>query len=186
MSAPPSGHPVAITIGTVWRFDVNPSPPTQLQLPVEAVIAWVVLALARVIFGTVYFRDCPQQPYIPIYLLGMALGAMWRLGLVTFPSVRHRPRELRGFRAFLTCLLDLYISIMFLAGTWWVFSVYQPNYDPTAADGLYCNKTLYTFAFWNVVFEIFGLAVAVVTVCKGMLCYVIMTPAPEDRVYGQV
>ncbi|KAM9424145.1 uncharacterized protein KZ484_008866 isoform 2-T2 [Pholidichthys leucotaenia] len=150
MSAPPSGHPVAITIGTVWRFDVNPSPPTQLQLP------------------------------------GMALGAMWRLGLVTFPSVRHRPRELRGFRAFLTCLLDLYISIMFLAGTWWVFSVYQPNYDPTAADGLYCNKTLYTFAFWNVVFEIFGLAVAVVTVCKGMLCYVIMTPAPEDRVYGQV
>lgn len=68
-----------------------------------------------------------------------------------------------------------------LAGDVWVFSVYQPNYDPTAADGLYCDKTLYTFAFWNAVWETFVIVVFLAKLCKGLMCCVLMDPAPASR-----
>lgn len=69
---------------------------------------------------------------------------------------------------------------MYPLGGMWVFSVYQPNYDPSAADGVYCNKTLYTFAFWNALLEMFGFGVHLAKFCKGMLCYVHMTPVDAD------
>ena len=73
------------------------------------------------------------------------------------------------------------------AGDVWVFSVYQPNYDPTAADGLYCNKTLYTFAFWTAVWETFVICVMLANLCKGLLCCVMMSPVPANRdFYGNV
>lgn len=77
------------------------------------------------------------------------------------------------------------LSPMYSLGDVWVFSVYQPNYDPSAADGFYCNKTLYTFAFWNAVFETFGFGVLLAKFCKGMLCYVNMSPVDRDF-YGNV
>lgn len=65
-------------------------------------------------------------------------------------------------------------------GDVWVFSIYQPNYDPTAGDGLYCNKTLYTFAFWNALWETFSFWVVLGKLFKGLMCGVIMIPAPRD------
>ena len=32
------------------------------------------------------------------------------------------------------------------AGNVWIYSIYQPNYNPSA--GPHCDKTLYLFAFW--------------------------------------
>lgn len=72
-------------------------------------------------------------------------------------------------------------------GNVWIFSVYQPNYDATAADGLYCNKTLYTFAFWNAVWETFSVFVVLGKFCKGLMLYVNMTPVPANQdFYGRV
>lgn len=72
-------------------------------------------------------------------------------------------------------------------GDVWVFSVYQPNYDPTAADGLYCDKTLYTFALWNAVWETFVLWFNLAKLCKGLLCWVMMSPATANTdFYGHV
>uniref|UniRef100_A0A3B3TMQ9 Uncharacterized protein n=1 Tax=Poecilia latipinna TaxID=48699 RepID=A0A3B3TMQ9_9TELE len=125
----------------------------------------------------VYFRDCPQQPNIPNYLLGLALIALLMIPFVTLPceSYAAQPREHpRGFKACMAGFVVLFIFVWFLLGAVWVFSVYQPNYDPSAADGLYCNKTLYTFAFWNAVLETFGLGALLAKFCKGMLCYVNM------------
>lgn len=67
-----------------------------------------------------------------------------------------------------------------LAGDVWVFSVYRPNYDPAAADGLYCDKTLYTFALWNAVLETFVILAFLAKLCKGALCCVLMSPAPAN------
>lgn len=72
-------------------------------------------------------------------------------------------------------------------GDVWVFSVYQPNYDPTAADGLYCDKTLYTFALLNAVWETIVLWFNLAKLCKGLLCWVMMSPAPANTdFYGHV
>uniref|UniRef100_A0A096M9S2 Uncharacterized protein n=1 Tax=Poecilia formosa TaxID=48698 RepID=A0A096M9S2_POEFO len=160
--APSAGRPVTVTVGTVWKLQLNPSPPAPIRLS-----------------GVVYFRDCPQQPNIPNYLLGLALIALLMIPFVTLPceSYAAQPREHpRGFKACMAGFVVLFIFVWFLLGAVWVFSVYQPNYDPSAADGLYCNKTLYTFAFWNAVLETFGLGALLAKFCKGMLCYVNMSP----------
>ncbi|XP_007551435.1 uncharacterized protein LOC103137571 isoform X1 [Poecilia formosa] len=179
MAAPSAGRPVTVTVGTVWKLQLNPSPPAPIRLSVGTAITWTCLTVARVIFGVVYFRDCPQQPNIPNYLLGLALIALLMIPFVTLPceSYAAQPREHpRGFKACMAGFVVLFIFVWFLLGAVWVFSVYQPNYDPSAADGLYCNKTLYTFAFWNAVLETFGLGALLAKFCKGMLCYVNMSP----------
>ena len=64
------------------------------------------------------------------------------------------------------------------AGNMWVFSVYQPNYNAAAADGLYCNKTLYTFAFWTAVWETCSIVFSLCHICRGWLCKISIQPAP--------
>ncbi|XP_027893941.1 uncharacterized protein LOC114157285 isoform X1 [Xiphophorus couchianus] len=188
LSVQMAGRPVTVTVGTVWKLQLNPSPPTPIRLSVGAVITWTCLTVTRVTFGIVYFRDCPQQPNIPNYLLGLALIPLLMIPFVTLPcesygaQTRERPR---GFKACMEGFIGLFIFIWSLLGDVWVFSVYQPNYDPSAADGLYCNKTLYTFAFWNAIFETFGFGVLLAKFCKGMLCYVNMSPVDRDF-YGNV
>lgn len=89
--------------------------------------------------------------------------------------------------SFLDYFTEFYIFIFSFVGDVWIFSIYPPNYDPTAADGLYCDKTLYTFALWNAVFETFGIGVLLVRPLKGLLCFVNMSPAPRDAdFYGRV
>lgn len=109
--------------------------------------------------------------------------------------MRHEGRMQLRFFAFLStdCVLSLksntiaHSNLMLFfhvpAGDVWVFSVYQPNYDPAAADGIYCNKNLYTFAFWNAVYETFAMFVIVAKFLKGLMCYVVMSPAPENRAF---
>ncbi|XP_051285129.1 zgc:103586 isoform X7 [Dicentrarchus labrax] len=168
MAAPPTDRPVTITVAALWRAQLEPPPPRPPRLS-----------------GVVYFNDCPQQPNIPNYLLGMALLTLLMIPCVTLPceSDAAQPRgHPKGFKACLMCLLSLCIFIWILAGDVWVFSVYQPNYDRSAADGLYCDKTLYTFALWNATWGTFFIMVQLVKVC-----YVLMSPTPANRdFYGNV
>ncbi|KAM4564168.1 transmembrane protein 272-like [Fundulus diaphanus] len=167
----------------MWKLHLTPPPPRPPRLSAGAAVTWAVLTVARVIFGAVYLRDCPQQPNIPNYLLGLALICLLMISFVTLPceSDAAHPRERpRGFKACMESLLCLFLVIWNLLGVVWVFSIYQPNYDPSAADGLYCNKTLYTFAFWNALLEMFVFGVLLANFCKGMLCYVNISPVDPD------
>nr|XP_046237107.1 zgc:103586 isoform X1 [Scatophagus argus] len=184
MAAPPTGRPVTITVGALWRFQLDSPPPGPPKITVSATLVQTALILARVTFGVVYFNDCPQQPNIPNYLLGLALLTLLMVPFVSFPCESNGTRSQqhpKGFRACLMCLICVFIHIWILAGDVWVFSVYQPNYDPTAADGLYCDKTLYTFAFWNAVWETFAICVCLAKLCKGLLCCVLLSPAQANR-----
>lgn len=106
--------------------------------------------------------------------------------------MRHESR----FFAFLSTDCVLYLKLNTVAhskvmlffrvpaGDVWVFSIYQPNYDPAAADGRYCNKNLYTFAFWNAVYETFAMFVVVTKFLKGLMCYVVMNPGAANRAFS--
>ncbi|KAM6908960.1 transmembrane protein 272-like [Xenentodon cancila] len=179
-----AGHPVTVTVGTVWKLSVTPPPPRPPRLTVGSTIFCIVLTLMRIIFGVAYFKECPQQPNIPNYLLGLALIHLLMTSFVTLPCERDAPPPRdhpRGFKDCMQGILGLFILVWILMGDVWVFLVYQPNYDATAADGLYCNKTLYTFAFWNAVYETVVFGVLLANLCKGVLCYVTLTPAPMNR-----
>uniref|UniRef100_A0A7N8YP48 G-protein coupled receptors family 2 profile 2 domain-containing protein n=1 Tax=Mastacembelus armatus TaxID=205130 RepID=A0A7N8YP48_9TELE len=124
-------------------------------------------------------------PNIPNYLLVLALLPFMCHCCASNAAQPQVPASC--FRACLLLLLSWFAFIWLLAGDVWVFSVYQPNYDPTAADGLYCNKTLYTFALWNAVWETLGLGYTLARFCKGLLFSVVLHPAPVHRdVYGHV
>lgn len=38
------------------------------------------------------------------------------------------------------------IFLRIFSGSYWVYSEYQPNYDPKLGE--YCNRTAYLLAFW--------------------------------------
>lgn len=154
------------------------------------------LSNRRLCAGVVYFTECPQQPNIPNVLLGLALITLIMAPFFNLPCDRHaaQPQENpRGFKRRLMGLSGLFVFIWILLGTFspydlkaptpsvhntlWLFSVYQPNYDPAAAGGLYCNWNLYAFAFWNAVYETFAIGWMLARLCKGMLIYAVMTPA---------
>ncbi|MEQ2291138.1 hypothetical protein AMECASPLE_010378 [Ameca splendens] len=178
MAAPSTGPPVTVTVGIVWNLQLPPPPPRPPRLSVATAVTLTLLTVARAIFGLVYFQDCPQNPNIPKYLLGMALISS--VALLWENDVARQRQHPRGFKACLQGFLALFIFVWLLLGDVWVFSVYQPNYEPSAADGLYCNKTLYTFAFWNAVYETFGFGVVLTQLCKGLVCYVNMSPLDTD------
>lgn len=71
---------------------------------------------------------------------------------------------------------SLTLDLCPLPGAVFVFSAYQPNYDPTAADGLYCNKNLYTFSFWNAVLDMFSVGSILAKNCRSVLVSVSISP----------
>uniref|UniRef100_UPI0037E72736 transmembrane protein 272-like n=1 Tax=Semicossyphus pulcher TaxID=241346 RepID=UPI0037E72736 len=182
MSAPSTGRPVTITVAAVWRLQVKPQPRPP-KLTVAATVGWTVLILARVIFGVVYLKECPQQPNIPNFLLGLALIQLLLVPFLTLSceiDAAHPQQQPRGAKACLLCLIVVFTNMWILAGDVWVFSIYQPNYDHTAVDGLYCDKKLYTFAFWNAVWETFVIWLILAKLCKGLICCVMLSPAPAN------
>ncbi|XP_045553300.1 transmembrane protein 272 isoform X2 [Salmo salar] len=168
MAAPQAGQPVSVTVGVVWKLKLDPPPPQPPRLT-----------------GVMYRNDCPQQPYIPSYLQGMAI---FNLIMTTWMSFPWDP-EGRGQQTPKSCIcvsLQLWLALSgfcwIIAGNVWIFSIYQPNYDPTRSDGQYCNKTLYTFAFWNAVLENLALGAMLANCCKGLFCGILLNGQPQpDR-----
>uniref|UniRef100_A0A4W5NRD6 Uncharacterized protein n=1 Tax=Hucho hucho TaxID=62062 RepID=A0A4W5NRD6_9TELE len=185
MAAPHAGQPVSVTVGVVWNFKLDPLPPRPPRLTVWATLVFTVITVARISIGVVYKNDCPQQPYIPSYLLVMAI---FNLIMTTWMSFPWDP-EGRGQQTPKSCicvslqfLLALAVFCWIIAGNVWIFSIYQPNYDPTRSDGKYCNKTLYTFAFWNAMLETLVLGAMLANCCKGLFCSILLNGQPHpDR-----
>ncbi|KAM4611587.1 uncharacterized protein ACJ7VT_012259 [Polymixia lowei] len=167
-----AGQPVSVTLGVAWKLQLDRSHFKPRRLDVPGTLMMAAIILTRTIFGVVYLNDCPQHPNIPNLLLGRALIHLIMTTWMTFPcDSQVQPRSQPScLKASLKGIVGLSGVALCMAGDAWIFSVYQPNYDRTAADGLYCNKTLYTFAFWNAVLETFAIGTMLAKCCKGLLC----------------
>uniref|UniRef100_A0A672K0K6 Uncharacterized protein n=1 Tax=Sinocyclocheilus grahami TaxID=75366 RepID=A0A672K0K6_SINGR len=55
-------------------------------------------------------------------------------------------------------------------GSVWVYSIYPPNYNQAVAGDVYCNKTLYLFAFWTTTLGYILLGLALLFGCCVCLC----------------
>ncbi|KAF5304274.1 hypothetical protein FQA39_LY09801 [Lamprigera yunnana] len=91
--------------------------------------------------GVIKKDDCPIQDKIPLYLIvAGSVGLLSKL----LPFIN---RNLEW------CLLDVLISVLYLfefiwiiLGSVWIYSIYQPNFDPSAGE--YCDKSTYSMGFW--------------------------------------
>lgn len=94
-------------------------------------------------------NECPVSKYIPVYLLiGGIMGIikpLLTLSLYVRTSEEDQAEE-RMRQDGTQSMLNWFIFGWFLIGSYWVYREYQPNYNPS--KGLYCNQTLYMFAFW--------------------------------------
>ncbi|XP_055529415.1 transmembrane protein 272-like [Wyeomyia smithii] len=122
----------------------------------------IIVPICMLGFGLVFMRQCPKSKYIPVFLLvGGGLGIIKQLLHLSI-RVRRRieDRELEKLRQAPThTIINCFLSSWFVIGSYFVYGVYEPNYDPASKDN-YCNKTLYLFSFWLLtsIYVVLGIA----------------------------
>ncbi|XP_035264781.1 transmembrane protein 272-like isoform X2 [Anguilla anguilla] len=137
------------------------------------------------VLGAVYLKDCPQQHYIPIYLLVLGAFALV-LGVLSCLPCTREPVD--GGQSTLSTLCNVWNSMVsfflfcwFIAGNVWIYSIYPANYNQTQPHTAYCNKTLYLFAFWitTVVYMLFALC------CCALICMCLCRKAGPNMGYSR-
>ncbi|XP_062371638.1 transmembrane protein 272-like [Sardina pilchardus] len=125
-----------------------------LGLPVLVTLKLLVLVIpiSEIVIGALYLDSCPIQRYIPIYLVVTGVFTLSLVLLTCLPGSQADDadaEEVNGICCICNCwnsIVCLFLTCWFIAGNVWIYSIYQPNYDPAA--GPHCDKTAYLFAFW--------------------------------------
>eukprot|EP00058_Branchiostoma_floridae_P018746 XP_002604235.1 hypothetical protein BRAFLDRAFT_120379 [Branchiostoma floridae] len=136
----------------------------------------MVVPVAMIAVGalSVHKQDCPIQRMIPIYLL--VFGCFYLVKSLISLAERcrnHRDNESEKnakpnpVEGVLTCFLFGW----FIAGNYWIYSVYTTVNltDPTSA--MYCQPSMYQFAFWVTTIVYIMAALCVLFFCCG--CFAI-------------
>ncbi|XP_040925827.1 transmembrane protein 272-like isoform X2 [Betta splendens] len=106
------------------------------------------------VLRSLYLNECPRQRYIPIYLIvggvfGLVIALLSCLPCTQREEDDSNPDPPGCLYSTWTSLTKLFLFCWFIAGNVWIYSIYQPDYVKNpASPELYCNKTLYLFAFW--------------------------------------
>lgn len=129
-----------------------------------------------------HLDDCPVQPKIPVYLLVGGCFGLLKLLSVLWQQVkfrRYKTIDERDYDSedategvivskssqFSEMLLCLFLFVWFLCGNFWVLGVWRPNFDQVLTDpNNWCDKTVYLFAFIQIVVTyVLLVAVAIAT-----------------------
>ncbi|KAM3590888.1 uncharacterized protein V6R79_018351 [Siganus canaliculatus] len=160
-----NGHKRARALLSVAFYDrVRAQKESEIRT-VCAEVPRLALSVAEITMGALYLDECPREPYIPIYL--MVLGIF---GLTNLLFFARTPEDNSSCKIFQIVLSLAHLG-WFIAGNVWIYSIYEPNYnkDPASTD-LYCNKTLYLFAFWITTLSYILLGVYLLCVCPIFCC----------------
>ncbi|XP_053545218.1 transmembrane protein 272-like [Bombina bombina] len=97
-------------------------------------LIWTAMSIAMIAVGAVFLNNCPDERMIPIYLIvaGVFSFSFW----IFLPLEWFSPY----LRQILMSLTSLFIFAWFIAGSVWVFRIY--NNDPRR-----CQINMYLFAF---------------------------------------
>ncbi|XP_026859965.2 transmembrane protein 272 [Electrophorus electricus] len=148
---------------------------TKLNVPAIIIskIFAIALPITQVVIGVQYLKECPAQPYIPIYLLVSGVFSLTMVMLACMPCTEY-PEDgsrsvINSFCTTWNSLVSLFLFCWFITGNVWIYSIYAPNYY-NPEDLHYCAKTLYLFAFWttNLVYILLGMLL--VGGCCALLC----------------
>ncbi|XP_077312539.1 transmembrane protein 272-like [Lithobates pipiens] len=120
-------------------------------------LLWTTLSLAMIIIGSMHVYNCPVEPKIPIYLI--VAGVFHLLAFALIPLKLVAEKVAYGIES----VLGLFSFAWFIAGSVWVFRIYQDN--PRR-----CNDLVYKFAFGILIFEYIFLAFLVAVICLCTCC----------------
>lgn len=130
-----------------------------LCLQIVSIISWIGLSIATIVIGAIYKDDCPDQPYIPIFLL-VTGGTYLVFFLLSF--LRY---VLETCSIILEGLIGMFNFVWFIIGSVWVFSMYTKEKGPD-----HCDQNLYYFAFGFLIFEYVLIGIGLIVSCCRCLC----------------
>ncbi|MCI4394120.1 hypothetical protein PGIGA_G00165200 [Pangasianodon gigas] len=151
--------------------NIRRTPKPSLPVLITSKLVAIALPVAQLVIGVLYLEACPHQPLIPIYLL---VSGVFALVLVLLSCLPCTQEEENGGGAISTLcttwnsLITLFLFCWFIAGNVWVYSIYEPNYDPHTPS--YCAKTLYLFAFWTITLVYIIIGLIITAGCCVMVC----------------
>lgn len=143
----------------------------------------ILIPFSMIIVGAIYLDDCHIENIPAFLLIG---GSVWAIkNIISCYSqckrepdydfdAENRPRSGRYGSA-----LNCFLFGWFIAGCVIVYRNYEPNYDdPNSLR--YCNKTLYSYAFWLVTSTIVIFSLFVSCICCLMISSVIASHQDGD------
>ncbi|RLU15603.1 hypothetical protein DMN91_011356 [Ooceraea biroi] len=141
------------------------------------------------IFGVQFIKDCPIEPYIPVYMLiGGALGAV-RMIWALYSQIRSRRPEVLSVPAarshvspmkLLSIALSCFLVAWFALGHYWILHIKWPEYELSLyAPNRWCHKTLYIFSLVHLC-VIYAVLFVILMVAVGLaFCRILECPLPE-------
>merc|ERR1719342_823680 len=110
----------------------------------------VVIPFCMIVIGSVYFHDCPAEPYIPIFLIVGGSFSAFKYFIGVLSRVRRAetgsdqdPQPTHPVQS----LITFFLCGWFITGCVWVYRIYWPETHNQGVEN-YCNPAVYLFAFW--------------------------------------
>ncbi|KAM5138847.1 transmembrane protein 272-like isoform 1-T2 [Mantella aurantiaca] len=135
-------------------------------------LLWTALSLAMIIIGSMHVYNCPVEPKIPIYLIVAGLFHLLAFALIPLKLIAEKVAY--GIES----VLGLFSFCWFIAGSVWVFRIYQDN--PRR-----CNDLAYKFAFGILIFEYIFLAFLVAVICLCTCCAGLLVAGADSETPGR-
>uniref|UniRef100_A0A0E9X693 Uncharacterized protein n=1 Tax=Anguilla anguilla TaxID=7936 RepID=A0A0E9X693_ANGAN len=152
--------------------NIRQTPKPSTPVLVVSKLIMLCLPIVQIVLGTIYLKDCPAQPYIPIYVLVSGVFTMCLSLLSCLPCAREseggEQNPLSSICTAWNSLLTVFLFCWFIAGNVWIYSIYAPSYSPLERQ--YCHKTLYLFAFWMTTLVYILVGVLLVGGCCALIC----------------
>ncbi|XP_020706430.2 uncharacterized protein LOC105683128 [Athalia rosae] len=147
------------------------------------------MPLLMLIMGLQFIRDCPREPYIPVYMVvGGTLGGV-RMSWALYAQIRSRRPEVLsvpGTRSHMspTRLASLALSIFltgwFVLGNIWILNIRWPDYAPTLFEpNRWCHKTLYIFSLVHLCIVYATVGASLITAVALAICRIFACPWPD-------
>ncbi|XP_075182575.1 transmembrane protein 272-like isoform X5 [Anomaloglossus baeobatrachus] len=149
--------------GEAEMGEVTPTSVSQIF----SVLLWTLLSIAMIIIGSMHVDNCPIEPKIPIYLIVAGVFHLLAFSLIPLKMVGEK------LAYTIESVLGVFSFCWFIAGSVWVFRIYQEN--PRR-----CNDLCYKFAFGILIFEYIFLALVVAGVCCVCFCAGVLVASSSD------
>lgn len=139
---------------------------------------FLAIPIACIVIGVKYEDDCPVEKYIPIYLIVLGAFGVLRNIVGLYTQVKKRSEESDSDdddskKSLCERTIDCFLIGWFIAGNVWIYSVYEPSYDPTNHHH-YCDQTLYLFAFWLTTASYIFIGFVCCCMCCVAFCSILM------------
>ncbi|XP_062372230.1 transmembrane protein 272-like [Sardina pilchardus] len=168
------------------KMDQRQRSPFQMAtIVVVNIILWMIL-ISAIGMGTMHLNDCPIQPNIPVFLIVTGVFGLLSL-MLTYTKNIFEEGGIYLLCSICSIISSTFVIFWLIAGSKWIYFLYQPNYDPLSKDG-FCQKKLYLFAFGFTC--VADLCLSLVLICTLLLLLVsciktLLQPSPGFTSYNR-